>query len=253
MLLKSFTNDQPGIQVPTAGAANEPPVATAVRAAMRVHGHRRLPVDPKSRSARGGEIAASPGVLRRHCACWRSASGMPRAPRSPGQSSPTGPNAAAAGSRSRYRSDLTGMIALTGSVESFRNDAGRASRRTPGQASASPGQAPGAPLPAVDAIPRVIPLEPLRARARRPRALRSRGSSAFPTDKTGLRARPPAGGGPAPSRQEEVSKDLTNLIEMVKDPEAEISLVEGQTKILQIRRELSRIVIANPNVADVET
>src|SRR5262249_33430434 len=35
-------------------------------------------------------------------------------------------------------------------------------------------------------------------------------------------------------------------------PEAELSLVEGQTKLLQTRRELSRIVIANPLVADVE-
>ena len=45
---------------------------------------------------------------------------------------------------------------------------------------------------------------------------------------------------------------MTNLIEMVKEPEAEISLVEGQTKIIQTRRELTRIVIANPPIADVE-
>ena len=47
-------------------------------------------------------------------------------------------------------------------------------------------------------------------------------------------------------------RDLSNMIELVKEPEAEISLVEGQTKIIQSRRELTRIVIANPLIADVE-
>ena len=42
------------------------------------------------------------------------------------------------------------------------------------------------------------------------------------------------------------------MIETVKEPDAEISLIEGQTKILQSRRELTRIVISNPLVADVE-
>ena len=45
---------------------------------------------------------------------------------------------------------------------------------------------------------------------------------------------------------------MANLVEVVQDPEAEISLVEGQTKILQLRRAVSRIVIANPNIADIE-
>ena len=39
---------------------------------------------------------------------------------------------------------------------------------------------------------------------------------------------------------------MTNLIETINEPEAEISLVEGQSKIIQTRRELNRIVIANP-------
>ena len=38
----------------------------------------------------------------------------------------------------------------------------------------------------------------------------------------------------------------------MKDPEAEISLVEGQTKLLQLRREVSRILISNPMVVDAE-
>ena len=101
------------------------------------------------------------------------------------------------------------------------------------------------------AIPRVIPLEPLLGAgstttgASQPRVIR------FPTDSTGLRPeRPPLTA--QPRSQTEVADDLNNLIELVKEPEAEISLVEGQTKLLQTRRELSRIVIANPLVADVE-
>ena len=59
--------------------------------------------------------------------------------------------------------------------------------------------------------------------------------------------------GPPPRRpDQQVVKDVDNLIEMVNEPEAEISLVEGQSRIIQTRRELSRIVIANPQVADIE-
>ncbi len=107
------------------------------------------------------------------------------------------------------------------------------------------------PVPAVDPIPRVIPLEPPQAPGSpapsppQPRIIR------FPTDRTGLRPdRPPLLGGERP--HDEVAKDVANLVEVVQDPEAEISLVEGQTKILQLRRAVSRIVIANPNIADVE-
>ena len=73
----------------------------------------------------------------------------------------------------------------------------------------------------------------------------------FPMDNTGLRPeRLPLLG--RVRSQDEVTKDLLNLVETVKDPEAEISLIEGQTKLLQLRREVTRIVIANPNIADVE-
>jgi pilus assembly protein CpaC len=55
-----------------------------------------------------------------------------------------------------------------------------------------------------------------------------------------------------PRTKQEVSEDLAGLIEVVKDPEAEISLIEGQSKIIRSRNELTRIVVANPLVADVE-
>ena len=97
----------------------------------------------------------------------------------------------------------------------------------------------------------MIPLEPpLGANAAitaspQPRIIR------FPSDATGLTPeRLPV---TTPVRPESaVTDDVNDLIELVKEPEAEISLVEGQTKLLQTRREVSRIIIANPMVADVE-
>jgi pilus assembly protein CpaC len=143
--------------------------------------------------------------------------------------------------------DLVGMIAVSGPSSHFpaSQPASGAQAVPPGQPNSVQGPAPAS------AIPRVIPLEPLlgaggaAAGNPQPRIIR------FPTDNTGL----------TPERQpvltqqrshSEVVDDLNNLIELVKDPEAEISLAEGQTKLLQTRRELSRIVIANPQVADVE-
>src|SRR5262249_6463171 len=73
----------------------------------------------------------------------------------------------------------------------------------------------------------------------------------FPRDTTGLSPDRPTG--PTPRRpDEEVARDVTNLIEMINEPEAEISLVEGQSRIIQTRRELTRILVANPAVAAVE-
>ena len=58
---------------------------------------------------------------------------------------------------------------------------------------------------------------------------------------------------PVESRSnEEVAGDVSNLIELVKGTEAEICVIEGQSKIVQARRELTRIVVANPAIADVE-
>ena len=70
-------------------------------------------------------------------------------------------------------------------------------------------------------------------------------------DSTGLvPGRPP---GPTPRRPNaQVAKDVANLVELVQDPEAEIAVVMGESKIIQTRRTLTRIVISNPAVADVE-
>src|SRR5271157_3606211 len=108
------------------------------------------------------------------------------------------------------------------------------------------------PLPRQDAVPRVIPIEPLPGQlqgqppaAARPKVIQLR------RDSTGLvPARPP---GPTPRRlNDEVAKDVSNLIEMIQEPEAEIALVAGECKVVQTKRTLTRLVVANPQVADVE-
>ena len=112
----------------------------------------------------------------------------------------------------------------------------------------NPPLAPAARAPA-NQVPRVIPIEPLPATsampAPEPRVIQ------FPTDATGMVPEHP----PIPETKrtdQEVAGDVSNLIESVHVPESEISVVEGQTKVIQTRRDLTRIVISNPLVADVE-
>ena len=45
---------------------------------------------------------------------------------------------------------------------------------------------------------------------------------------------------------------MSNLIEKIQEPEAEIALVAGECKVVQTKRTLTRVVVANPQVADVE-
>ena len=40
--------------------------------------------------------------------------------------------------------------------------------------------------------------------------------------------------------------------EVFRDPEAELSVVAGRTKLIETRRVLTRIAIADPTVADIE-
>jgi pilus assembly protein CpaC len=110
---------------------------------------------------------------------------------------------------------------------------------------------PPAPQPPADPIPRVIPLGPRSDAAGpaveppRPRVIH------FPRDSGGLvPERPTAPTIQRPDR--EIAEDIHNLIETFSEPEAEISLIEGQSRIVQTRRVLSRIVIADPLVADIE-
>ena len=114
----------------------------------------------------------------------------------------------------------------------------------------NPPLSPASRAPA-DSVPRVIPLEPLPggndspARPPQPRVIQ------VAPDASGmLPDRPPLLS--QPRTNNEVAADLSNMIETVREPEAEISLIEGQTKIIESRRELTRIVISNPLVADVE-
>jgi pilus assembly protein CpaC len=107
------------------------------------------------------------------------------------------------------------------------------------------------PPPPVEAIPRIIPVDPAPGAPIQPIAPPHPRIIQFPRDTSGLAPeRPP---GPPPRRPDEaVARDVNNLIEAINEPEAEISLVEGQSRIIQTRRVLSRIVIANPQVADIE-
>src|SRR5271157_5218846 len=116
----------------------------------------------------------------------------------------------------------------------------------PRQGAVPPPPAPG------QGIPRVIPIEPLPGQlqgqtpaASRPKLIQLR------RDSTGLvPARPP---GPTPRRSnDEVARDVSNLIEKIQEPEAEIALVAGECKVVQTKRTLTRVVVANPLVADVE-
>ncbi|MGB2610292.1 MAG: pilus assembly protein N-terminal domain-containing protein, partial [Isosphaeraceae bacterium] len=109
------------------------------------------------------------------------------------------------------------------------------------------------PPPAPDqGIPRVIPIEPLPGQlpgqtptAARPKVIQLR------RDSTGLvPGRPP---GPTPVRSnDEVASDVSNLIVKIQEPEAEIALAAGECKVIQTKRILTRVVVANPQVADVE-
>ncbi len=120
-------------------------------------------------------------------------------------------------------------------------------------ANALPAQ-PDPPLPSpitVEPIPRVIPVGPppgasgSSARAARPRLIR------FPRDTTGLAPeRPP--GPPIRRSNEDVARDLTNMVQVINEPEAELSVAEGQFRTIQTRRDLTRVLIADPTIADVE-
>ena len=69
-------------------------------------------------------------------------------------------------------------------------------------------------------------------------------------DVTGLIPEHPPG--PAGQRTDaEVSKHIGKLIETIQDAEAEVALAVNQTKLIETRRPLMRIAIANPSIADV--
>jgi len=163
------------------------------------------------------------------------------------QQAGSSPNAPAGAPQSRAGvgvRDVTGTIALTSPSSHF------ATGQPQGGAQPAPPSLIPLPAPA-GPIPRVIPLEPPPGDGRevgntpQPKVIR------FPTDASGLVPNhPPLT--TTPRSNAEVVQDLANLIQMVKDPEAEISLVEGQTKIIQTRRDITRVVISNPLIADVE-
>lgn len=96
------------------------------------------------------------------------------------------------------------------------------------------------------------PLEPLPGAARgaplapvpQPKVLR------LVPDTTGLVPTRP--GVPVqPRTPAEVATHINDLIETVQDPEAEINLVIKRSKLIETRKALTRIAIADPTIADV--
>src|SRR5581483_11986124 len=58
--------------------------------------------------------------------------------------------------------------------------------------------------------------------------------------------------GPAAARPiRDVADHVNDLIETIQDPEAEINIVLKRTKLIETRRILTRIAIADPTVADI--
>lgn len=70
-------------------------------------------------------------------------------------------------------------------------------------------------------------------------------------DTTGfLPTRPP---GPPPSRSNAlVASEVDGLIDRIVDPEAELGVVVGRSKLIRTRQPVSRIAIANPAIADLQ-
>jgi pilus assembly protein CpaC len=164
---------------------------------------------------------------------------------------PNAPSAVVPGRPSATTRDLGNMIAQTAPSSHFASaqPPNRGEPIAPGPIlPPPPPPLPGAPL---DAIPRVVPLEPpgvgsgLTLNPTQPRVIQ------FPRDATGLIPdRPP---GPSPIRSnDQVARDVNNLIQFVQEPEAELSVKIGQSQIIQSRRVLRRVAIANPLVADIE-
>ncbi|QEH36365.1 Type II secretion system protein D precursor [Aquisphaera giovannonii] len=111
------------------------------------------------------------------------------------------------------------------------------------------GAVPPPPAPAGEA-PRGGPPEPIR-----PGDLGATagGLRVIPSarDATGLvPGRPP--GTPAGRPADVVRDDLNGMVKLIQVPEAEISVVLGESRIVQTRKDLVRVVMTNPNVADVE-
>ncbi|MGE3821540.1 MAG: pilus assembly protein N-terminal domain-containing protein, partial [Isosphaeraceae bacterium] len=110
---------------------------------------------------------------------------------------------------------------------------------------------PGEPraLPGRPETPTIIPVEPEALPSRR-----SDPPSKFVRlnrDVTGLVPDRPPGPAELPS-EEETTKKLESLIDRIQDPEAEISVAIGQTKLIETKRSLTRIAVSNPLVADVD-
>ncbi len=108
---------------------------------------------------------------------------------------------------------------------------------------------PPQPSPPPPAFPTIIPIESSPGAA--PMGPDHARVINLVPDGTGLLPDLPPG--PSVTRPvTEAGKQVQNLIELVQEPEAEISLIAGHTKLVETRRPLTRIAIGNLAIADVE-
>ena len=131
-------------------------------------------------------------------------------------------------------------------------------QQPPGTAASTPANVDTPPPAVVPVVPpppeppRVIPIvppPPTPAGPDQPRETRPLVRQSAP-DSTGLVPnRPSVTGAPRPPGV--VTRQMSELLEVVQDAEAEINVVVGRSKLIQTRRALTRIAIANPAVADI--
>lgn len=108
-----------------------------------------------------------------------------------------------------------------------------------------------APPPPPETLLVLPALPPGPAKAADPGVSPRVGQGSVP-DSTGLiPSRPP--GPPEMPPLREAEERIGNLLDLVQEPEAEVNVVIGRSKLLRVRQgqALSRVAIANPNIADV--
>jgi pilus assembly protein CpaC len=154
------------------------------------------------------------------------------------------------------RSALAALLAVIGPGLAFGQDRGGLPVVTPSPLNTSPPgaprlleppPAPPTPLPPIPGPgPLLVPVPPAPIVG----AARTRIIDIRP-DSTGfVPERPP--GPPVEIPRNRASEQVDELIDVVRNAEAEINVVVGRSRLIQTREPLTRIAISNPSVADIE-